>query len=99
MKEQRQAIIDMIDFDRSRKINLLAMSTGRTLQRVPPEAARQARHMQNVPARWPFQWPNLIIELNQQTQDYDPHGWLPSDEVPTAERLRDALERGRVAQP
>ncbi|MDZ4850337.1 MAG: class II aldolase/adducin family protein [Pirellulaceae bacterium] len=98
-KTIEQAIIDMIDFDRSCKINLLAMSTGRTLQRVPPEAARQARQMQIVPTRWPFQWPNLIIELNQQTQDYDPHGWLPSDEVPTAERLREALERGRVGQP
>ena len=88
--------IDMIDFDRSCNINLRAMATGRKLQLVPPEAARQARQIQTVPARWPFQWPNLIIELNQQSQDYDPHGWLPSNEVPTAERLRATLEQGQL---
>ena len=96
-KTIEQAIIDMIDFDRSCDINLRAMSTGRKLQLVPPEAARQARNMQNVPSRWPFQWPSLIMELNQQCQDYDPQGWLPPEEVPTAERLRSALEQGRVA--
>ena len=95
-KTIEQAVIDMIDFDRSCDINLRAMATGRKLQRVPVEAARQARQIQTVPARWPFQWPNLIIELNQQSQDYDPHGWLPSNEVPTAERLRATLEQGQL---
>lgn len=88
-----QAMIDMIDFDRSCDINLRAMATGRKLQLIPPDAARQARSMQTVPARWPFQWPNLVMELNQHTSDYDPLGWLPPDEVPSAERIRAALER------
>ena len=89
-----QAIIDMIDFDRSCNINLLAMATGRKLQTVPTEAARQARQIQTVAARWPFQWPNLIIELNQEPQNYDPQGWLPPNEFPTADRLRISLEQG-----
>lgn len=88
-----QAVIDMIDFDRSCEISLRAMATSRPLQLVPPEAARQARRIQSSPTRWPFQWPSLIIELNRHDNDYDPHGWLPADEVPSAERLRAWLAR------
>ena len=91
-----QAIIDMIDFDRSCHINLLAMATGRKLQLVPPEAARQARQMQTVPARWPFQWPNLMIELNQQLDECDPQGWLPRDERPNVESIRLTLTQGNT---
>ncbi len=90
-----QAIIDMIDLDRSCLVNLRAMATGRPLRPVTPEAARQARALQTIPARWGFQWPNLIIELNRHETDYDPHGWMPPEEVPSVAGMRARLERGR----
>ncbi len=79
--------------DRSCDINLRAMATGRPLQRVPPEAARQARELQKAPTRWPFQWFGLIMELNRYENDYDPQGWLPAHEVPSIERLQAALSK------
>ena len=88
-----QAIIDMIDLDRSCDLNLRALATGQPLQRVPPEAALQARRLQTPAARWPFQWPGMIMELNRHETDYDPQGWLPPDETPTRERIRERLER------
>jgi ribulose-5-phosphate 4-epimerase/fuculose-1-phosphate aldolase len=90
-----QAIIDMIDFDRSCEINLRTLATGRPLQHIPPEAAQQARKMQTPPTRWAFQWPGLIMELNRYDDDYDPQGWLPQEEVPTADRLRAFLDPSR----
>lgn len=72
-----QAIIDMIDFDRSCELNLRVMATGRKPQLVPPEAARQARLGQTVARRWEFQWPGLVMELNRHETDYDPQGWMP----------------------
>jgi ribulose-5-phosphate 4-epimerase/fuculose-1-phosphate aldolase len=90
-----QAVIDMIDLDRSCDLNLRAKATGLPLRYVPPEAARQARALQASPTRWAFQWPNLVIELDRHETSYDPLGWLPSDEVPTPARLRAALERSR----
>jgi ribulose-5-phosphate 4-epimerase/fuculose-1-phosphate aldolase len=92
-----QAVIDMIDLDRSCDLNLRAMATGRPLRLVPPEAARQARAIQSQPKRWPFQWPNLVIELNRHETDYDPQGWLPAAEVPTVANVRRSFERGRSA--
>jgi ribulose-5-phosphate 4-epimerase/fuculose-1-phosphate aldolase len=92
-----QAVIDMIDFDRSCELNLRAMATGRPIKPVPPEAARQARQLQTTPARWAFQWPGLVMELNRYENDYDPQGWLPPQEAPTIERSRAALERLRAA--
>ena len=85
----------MIDLDRSCALNLRAMATGRPLRLVPPEAARQARAIQSQPKRWPFQWPNLVIELNRHETDYDPQGWLPAAEVPTVANVRRSFERGR----
>jgi ribulose-5-phosphate 4-epimerase/fuculose-1-phosphate aldolase len=90
-----QAVIDMIDLDRSCALNLRAMATGRPLRHVPPEAARQARALQTMPGRWSFHWPNLLLELNRHETDYDPLGWLPPDEIPTVARIRKQLERGQ----
>jgi ribulose-5-phosphate 4-epimerase/fuculose-1-phosphate aldolase len=93
-----QAVIDMIDLDRSCQLNLQVMATGQKLQLVPPEAARQARQVQTTPGRWAFQWAGLVMELNRYQTDYDPKGWLPPEEVPTVERVRAALERARARQ-
>ena len=90
-----QAIIDMIDLDRSCDLNLRAMATGRPLQRVPPEAAIQARRLQTPAARWSFQWPGMVMELNRYENDYDPQGWMTAEEVPTIERVKARLERSR----
>jgi ribulose-5-phosphate 4-epimerase/fuculose-1-phosphate aldolase len=88
-----QAVIDMIDLDRSCEVNLRAMATGRQLRPVAPEAARQARALQTPPVRWSFQWPNLIMELRRHETDYDPLGWMPPDEPPTVAGLRVRLAR------
>jgi ribulose-5-phosphate 4-epimerase/fuculose-1-phosphate aldolase len=90
-----QALIDMIDLDRSCDINLRAMATGRPLRLVPPEAARQARVIQTTPTRWAFQWPNLILELNRHEIDYDAQGWMPVEEVPSVATVRAQLAGGR----
>jgi ribulose-5-phosphate 4-epimerase/fuculose-1-phosphate aldolase len=90
-----QALIDMIDLDRSCEINLRAMATGRPLRPVPHEAALQARNVQTMPTRWAFQWPNLIIELNRHETDYDPRGWMPHEEVPTIAGVRARFEQSR----
>jgi ribulose-5-phosphate 4-epimerase/fuculose-1-phosphate aldolase len=89
-----QALIDMIDLDRSCAVNLSAMATGRPLRLVPPEAARQARAIQTMPTRWAFQWPNLILELNRHETDYDPQGWMPPEEVPSIAAVRAKLGGG-----
>src|SRR5262249_55679027 len=60
-----QAVLDMIDLDRSCQLNLQAMATVQKLQLVPAEAARLARQVQTTPARWAFQWPGLVMELNR----------------------------------
>ena len=92
-----QAVIDMIDFDRSCDLNLRALATDRPLQRVPAEAARQARQVQTPPTRWSFQWPGLIMDLNRHETDYDPQGWLPPQEMPTPDRFKGFLEKMRMA--
>lgn len=70
-----QALIDMLDMERTCGNNLRAMATGRPLHLIPPEPARQARIVQTQPQRWPFQWQAMIRELNRHETDYDPHGW------------------------
>lgn len=70
-----QALIDMLDLERTCAVNLRAMATGRPLHAIPAEAARQARAVQTQPQRWPFQWQALIRDLNRNEPDYDPHGW------------------------
>jgi ribulose-5-phosphate 4-epimerase/fuculose-1-phosphate aldolase len=70
-----QALADMLDLERTCALNLRAMSAGRPVKVVPPEAARQARTVLTQPTRWPFQWQALIRDLNRSETDYDPHGW------------------------
>jgi ribulose-5-phosphate 4-epimerase/fuculose-1-phosphate aldolase len=70
-----QALIDMLDLERTCANNLRALAANRPLHPIPPEAARQAKAVQTQPMRWPFQWQALIRELNRHETDYDPHGW------------------------
>jgi ribulose-5-phosphate 4-epimerase/fuculose-1-phosphate aldolase len=74
-----QALIDMLDLERTCAVNLRALATGRPLRVIPPEAARQARAVLTQPGRWPFQWRALVRELNRHETDYDPHGWGGDD--------------------
>lgn len=67
-----QALIDMIDMERTCKINMAAMATGRTLHPVPPEAARQSRSVLTQPGRYPFQWAAMIRQLDRLEPDYNP---------------------------
>ena len=65
-----QALLDMLDMERSCWINLRAMATGKTLHTVPAEAARQARSVLSQPMRYPFQWAAVIRDLNRHETDY-----------------------------
>lgn len=67
-----QALIDMIDMERTCKVNLSAMSSGKPVQLTPPEAARQARSVISQPGRYPFQWAALIRDLDRHETDYNP---------------------------
>jgi ribulose-5-phosphate 4-epimerase/fuculose-1-phosphate aldolase len=75
-----QALIDMLDLERTCAVNLRALATGRPVRPVPPAAARQARAVQTQPTRWPFQWRALVRDLNRHESDYDPHGWGGPDD-------------------
>lgn len=78
-----QAVIDMLDMERTCDVNLRAMAAGLPLRHVPPEAARQARAVLTQPGRWPFLWQALVRELNRHQTDYDPHGWAVCDSCET----------------
>jgi ribulose-5-phosphate 4-epimerase/fuculose-1-phosphate aldolase len=67
-----QALIDMLDMERTCEVNLKAMATGRTVHSTPPESARQSRSVLTQPGRYPFQWAALIRDLNRYETDYDP---------------------------
>jgi len=67
-----QALIDMIDMERTCKINMTAMSTGRPLKSAPPEVARQSRTVLTQPRRFPFLWAALIRQLDRVEPDYNP---------------------------
>jgi ribulose-5-phosphate 4-epimerase/fuculose-1-phosphate aldolase len=93
-----QAVLDMIDFDRSCDLNLRVLATGRKVPQVPPEAARQARQVQTTALRWGLQWPGVVMDLNRHETDYDPQGWVPREELPTVERVRSGVARARSAR-
>lgn len=67
-----QALLDMIDMERTCAVNMRAMSTGRELQVVPPEVARQSKSVLTQPGRYPFQWAAMIRELDRHETDYNP---------------------------
>lgn len=70
-----QALVDMLDMERTCAVNMRAMSTGRPLTSVPPDAARQARAVLTQQPRYPFLWQALIRDLRRFETDWDPHGW------------------------
>jgi ribulose-5-phosphate 4-epimerase/fuculose-1-phosphate aldolase len=67
-----QALIDMIDFERTCTVNLRALATGQLLRVVPDEVARQSRTVLTQAGRWPFQWAALIRQLDRHETDYNP---------------------------
>ncbi len=67
-----QALIDMIDMERTCRVNLDAMATGRTLHPVPAEAALHSRSILTQAARYPFQWKAMMRKLDQVCTDYNP---------------------------
>lgn len=67
-----QALIDMLDMERTCNVNLKAYATGRPVYPVPAEAARQARMVYTQAHRYPFQFAALIRWLNKFETDYDP---------------------------
>ena len=75
-----QALIDMLDMERTCNVNLKAYATGKKVHPVPAEAARQARAVYTQPMRYPFQFASLIRWLNKFETDYDP--WFGGEYVP-----------------
>lgn len=67
-----QALLDMLDLERTCKINMAAMATGRPLHPVPPNAARQSKSVLTQPGRYPFQWAAVIRQLDRAEPDYNP---------------------------
>jgi len=67
-----QALLDMLDLERTCKINMAAMATGQPLRPVPPEAARQSKAVLTQPGRYPFQWAAVIRQLDRAEPDYNP---------------------------
>lgn len=72
-----QALVDMLDLERTCNVNLRAYATGKPVQPVPPAGARQAREVYRQPMRYPFHFAALIRWLNQYETDYDP--WFGGD--------------------
>jgi ribulose-5-phosphate 4-epimerase/fuculose-1-phosphate aldolase len=71
-KTVEQALLDMLDLERTCRLNMTAMATGRPLRPVPPEAARQSRSVLTQPGRYPFQWQAVIRQLDKVEPDYNP---------------------------
>lgn len=67
-----QALIDMLDMERTCEVNLRAMATGRPLQPVPREVALQSRMILTQEGRYPFQWQAMIRDLDRSETDYNP---------------------------
>lgn len=67
-----QALIDMLDMERTCGVNMTAMATGRPLKAAPPEVARQSRSVFTQPRRFPFLWAALIRQLDRVEPDYNP---------------------------
>jgi ribulose-5-phosphate 4-epimerase/fuculose-1-phosphate aldolase len=74
-----QALIDMLDMERTCTVNLKAYASGRKVHPVPAESARQARAVYTQPHRYPFNFAALIRQLNKFETDYDP--WFGGEYV------------------
>jgi ribulose-5-phosphate 4-epimerase/fuculose-1-phosphate aldolase len=59
-----QAIVDLYELERTCDVQLLAMSAGRPLQQIPPEAARQVRTVRTNPRRYMAEWYMLMSIIN-----------------------------------
>ncbi|NOY42700.1 MAG: class II aldolase/adducin family protein [Planctomycetes bacterium] len=66
-----QALIDMIDMERTCRVNMDAMSTGRPVHAATPEVALHSRAVLTQPGRYPFQWAAMLRDLNRHETDYD----------------------------
>lgn len=67
-----QALIDMLDMERTCAVNLRALATSIQPQIPPPEIVRQSRTVLTQTGRYPFQWQALLRELDRTETDYDP---------------------------
>jgi ribulose-5-phosphate 4-epimerase/fuculose-1-phosphate aldolase len=76
-----QALIDMLDLERTCNVNLRAYASGKRVHPVPAEGAIQARSVYTQPMRYPFNFAALIRWLNKYETDYDP--WFGGDYQPT----------------
>lgn len=61
-----QATIDMYELERTCDVQLRALATGKTLQLIPKEAARQVREIRTAPRRYRAEWMLLMRMLDVQ---------------------------------
>ncbi len=71
-KTVEQALIDMLDMERTCEVNLKAMASGQPLHPVPGDVAMQSRFILSQEMRYPFQWQAMIRDLDQYETDYNP---------------------------
>ncbi|MBX9791222.1 MAG: class II aldolase/adducin family protein [Pirellulales bacterium] len=67
-----QALIDMLDMERTCAVNLRVLATTIRPQVPPPEIVRQSRAVLTQSGRYPFQWQALVRELDRVETDYNP---------------------------
>ncbi len=60
-----QALIDMLDMERSCRLHLDALATGQPLYPVPEEAALNSKAVLTQEMRYPFQWQALVRDLER----------------------------------
>lgn len=65
-----EAVLDMCELERTCDIQLRALSTGRPLQAILPEAARQVRSIRSNPRRYEHEWSLIVAELDRDEPDY-----------------------------
>ena len=67
-----QALLDMIDMERTCAVNLRAMATGSPLKSFPPKWPDKAARCLTQPMRYPFQWEAVVRQLDRHETDYNP---------------------------
>jgi hypothetical protein len=66
-----QALIDMLDFERTCAVALRALLTGQPLQAICGDAASASKAILTHPDRYPFQWDAMIRRLDRAGVKYD----------------------------
>jgi ribulose-5-phosphate 4-epimerase/fuculose-1-phosphate aldolase len=67
-----QALIDMLDLERTCAMALRVLATGQPLQEIGGDAASVSKAILTQPERYPFQWDAMLRRLDRAGVKYDP---------------------------